>query len=148
MLRHFRLYFASMLPAAALLLIAAPALSATPPDRRIPADYKWGRCLLVVQGQTRIKGKCTYRIEKGGDFQVNGPRQVYEGIDFPRGLIMAGHRSEDYWANVFKDEDGVWTGYGNETIGAVHAGGPNYRPLRRQGACWIGKIARICLWRE
>ena len=59
MLRHFRLYFASMLPAAALLLIAAPALSATPPDRRIPADYKWGRCLLVVQGQTRIKGKCT-----------------------------------------------------------------------------------------
>ena len=133
---------------AALALLLPAGLSAAPGKRRIPPDYKWGRCLFVVEGQVRIKGACTYRIEKGGDFQINGPRQVYEGIDFPRGLIMAGHRSADYWAEVYKDFEGVWTGYGNESIGAVHGTGPRYGPLRRRGACWVSNIARICLWKQ
>jgi len=115
---------------------------------RLPAGYKIGRCLLVVNGQTRISGKCAYQIGKGGDFVINGPRQVYDGIDYPKAEIMAAMISTDYWASVFKDDDGTWTGYGNEVIRAVHGEGPNFGPLHREGACLVSKDVRVCLWKK
>lgn len=122
------------------------AARARPRSIRLPPDYRWGRCLLVVEGETRISGSCAYSIEKNGGFSIEGPRQIYGGIDYPKALAMAEEQSNDYWASVFKDVDGSWTGYGNDGILGVH-GGPLFGPLRRQGACFIGRSARICLWK-
>jgi hypothetical protein len=120
---------------------------ARPRSIHLPPDYRWGRCLLVVAKATRISGKCAYRVEKNGDLSIQGPRQIYGGIDFPRAQIMAEEQSNDYWANVFKDDHGTWTGYGNQDIRAVHAEGPMFGPLRRRGSCWEGRVVRICLWK-
>ena len=115
---------------------------------RLPAGHKIGRCLFVVRGQSRISGTCAYQIGKGGGFLINGPRQVYDGIDYPRADGMAAMVSTDYWASVFHDDDGTWTGYGNEDIRSVHGEGPNFGPLRREGACLVSKDVRVCLWKK
>jgi hypothetical protein len=134
---------------AALGLIALATLStggaAATQQHRLPPGTKWGRCLLVVDGQTRISGKCSYRIYKGGDFHIDGPRQVFDGIDYPKAVGMADKMSRDYWADVFR-EDGAWTGYGNTGIRDVH--GDRNWDLRRDGACYVGKGVRVCLWRQ
>jgi hypothetical protein len=127
-----------------LMTLVGSAAAKTP--HRLPATYHWGRCLLVVDDKTLISGKCAYQISKGGGFQINGPRQVYEGIDYPVSQIMAGKISTDYWAEVDKD-GGTWTGYGNQFIGSVH-GDRDFGVLRRKGACLVSSNARICLWRN
>lgn len=111
---------------------------------RLPSDYKWGRCLLVVEGQTRISGRCSYQIEKGGDFNIQGPKQVFAGIDYPDTHSGAGEMSKDYWAVVYKDGDS-WAGYSNADIAATH-GDERWEDLRREGACYVGKDVKICLW--
>ena len=116
------------------------------PQHRLPSGYKWGRCLLVVNGQTRISGTCSYQIERGGDFNIQGPRQVFAGIDYPDTHSGAGEMSADYWAVVYKDGD-VWSGYGNSDIRATHSEPGDWGDLRRTGACYIGKDVRVCLWR-
>jgi hypothetical protein len=136
-----------VLAVALAVAVPSPAPAAAAGRRAIPAGHQWGRCLLVVRGQTRISGRCIYSIGPGGDFHIDGPRQVFDGIDYPRADSMAAMQSTDYWADVFRDE-GIWTGYGNEDIGAVHGEGPWYGPLRREGACFVGSAARICLWRN
>ena len=113
--------------------------------RPLPAGYKTGRCLLVVERGQRIAGKCFYKISKGGGFHIDGPRQVYDGIDYPKAQSMADQVSKDYWADVFQ-EDGGWSGYGNSDIAAVHGDRP--WTLHRQGACFVGDGAKICLWRK
>lgn len=123
-----------------------------PPDlssARLPAGYKIGRCLLVVERKTRISGKCAYRIDKGGGFVINGPKQVYDGIDYPnaRGSIAL-MVSTDYWATVFRDDDGTWNGYGNQDISGVKGEGPDFGPFRRDGACFLNEKVRVCLWKK
>ena len=55
-------------PTIALALAMAFSVSSShAAQHRLPSGYKWGRCLLVVDGQTRISGKCSYQIEEGGD---------------------------------------------------------------------------------
>jgi hypothetical protein len=120
---------------------------ARPHSIRLPKDLKWGRCLLVVEGKTQISGRCAYSQEKNGALNVEGPRQIYEGIDYPKTTMYAEVQSNDYWADVVK-EDGVWTGYGNNSREGTHAAGPWFGPLRRRGNCFIGKHARICVWKE
>jgi hypothetical protein len=131
-----------------ILLSVALALSSVPvgalAQHRLPAGVKWGRCLLVVDGKTRISGRCSYKIAKGGDFHIDGPHQVFEGIDYPASEIMAGKISRDYWAEVFRDRD-RWSGDGNSNIGAVH-GDPDWGVLRKKGACYVGHSVRVCLW--
>jgi hypothetical protein len=122
-------------------------LRARPRSIRLPPGYRWGRCLLVVESETRISGPCAYRMEKDGGFSIEGPRQIYEGIDYPKTSYFAEVMSNDYWAGVYK-EDGVWTGHGNGSIDATHASGPEFGPLRRRGACFVGPHARICLWKR
>ncbi len=97
-----------------------------------------------MEGRTRISGRCIYSIAKGGDFLIEGPRQVHAGIDYPKADVAAAERSTDYWANVFRDGGG-WTGYGNDDISAVH-GGREFGILRRQGACYVNRKVRVCLW--
>ena len=96
-----------------------------------------------------MSGKCAYRIDKGGGFVIEGPKQVYDGIDYPKAhgslaLLM----SQDYWANVFREEDGTWDGYGNEAITGVNGQGPNFGPLRQEGACFLNDRVRVCLWKK
>ena len=133
------------------LRLALLSLSAVPSSpvgaehpRRLPAGFHQGRCLYVVDGKTRIDGRCFYQISKGGGFHIDGPRQVYEGIDYPKAETMAGQRSADYWADVFP-EDGGWTGYGTDRVAEVH-GSRQFGALRREGACFTGKDVRVCLW--
>jgi hypothetical protein len=117
-----------------------------PRSIRLPPDYRWGRCLLVVQGKTRISGACAYSLKKEGEFRIEGPRQIYGGIDFPKPTHGYEEASNDYWAELVREEPS-WTGFGNTNIGDTHVSGPWFGPLRRQGACWVSKIARICLWK-
>jgi hypothetical protein len=132
--------------ATALAIAFSFSPSHAQPQHSLPSGYKWGRCLLVVNGQIRISGKCSYQIEKGGDFNIQGPRQVFAGIDYPDTHSGAGEMSEDYWAVVYKDGD-VWDGYGNSDIRATHGEPGDWGELRRVGACYIGKDVRVCLWR-
>jgi hypothetical protein len=131
-----------------LLLVASALLPHQARDvrfhGRLPAGAHSGRCLLVVDGQTRINGQCSYHIGKGGDFHIDGPRQVFDGIDYPIAQITAMQISTDYWARVFRNGD-AWDGYGNGVIGSVH-GDRSWGPLRREGACYIGKAVKVCLW--
>ena len=113
------------------------------PSRRAPVGSHEGRCLYVVDGKQRIAGRCFYQVYKGGEFHIDGPRQVFGGA---RGL--AGGTSKDWWANVFKDDDGTWTGYGNAVIDSVRGEGPNFGPMRREDACFVGERVKVCLWRE
>ena len=129
--------------------ISSPAPAAVPRHRAIPAGHHWGRCLLVVQGQRRISGRCIYELSPGGGFHIDGPRQVFDGIDYPRADSMANTRSTEYWADVFRDpQDRTWTGYGNGDIRSVHGDLPGFGILRREGACFLGTEVRICLWRH
>ncbi|NEX91907.1 hypothetical protein [Caulobacter sp. 17J65-9] len=119
---------------------------AAPGRHRLPPGYKWGRCLLEVDGKALISGRCSYRIGKGGAFYIAGPRQIFSGRDYPVPELFAGERSRDYWAEVFRDDDG-WTGYGNLDVSATH-GDRVYGVLERKGACLVNAQVRVCLWRE
>jgi hypothetical protein len=147
-------------------------LAANPPylsNERLPKGYKIGRCLLVVDGRTRISGPCAYYIEKGGNFHIDGPRQVYGGIDYPTPEIGAMEMSTDYWANVFKGgvmEDGQyksgkgpWTGYANEDVRYTKGDGSAWYELVKTGACYSNETRRqssdtyqqmvkVCLWKK
>lgn len=137
-------------------------LAAKPPylsKARLPKGYKIGRCLLEVNGQQRISGPCTYHIERGGAFHIDGPRQVFSGIDFPKAEVPSEEISTDYWANVFKDLDGNWTGHGNENIRYTRGDGSAWGKLTRRGACFSNETnppkadeyqqsVKLCLWKK
>jgi hypothetical protein len=131
------------LPEASLLEFE---ITAPPGRRRLPDGYRWGRCLLHVDGKTLISGRCAYSIERGGGFYIAGPRQVYRGLDYPVPEIAAGEVSRDYWARVYRDHHG-WTGYGNRDMTSVH-GERTYDVLQRKGACFSDEQVRVCLWKE
>lgn len=144
-----------------------PYLSAV----RLPEGAKIGRCLFVVDGQTRISGECAYSVSDVGDLHIDGPRQVFEGIDYPEGDFAAYTISTDWWANLFK-EDGVWTGYGNNDVSQTNGQGSYWGEFEQDGDCFVsdypwGKYkpgdydpdyhpydprlhqkVRLCLWRE
>lgn len=129
-----------------IVLLATPASSVgAKGPRRLPAGYHQGRCLYVVDGKQRIAGRCFYKIDKGGAFDIDGPRQVFGGVDTVDRGASALTYSRDWWADVFPDEGG-WSGYGNENIKDVHGG--RTWSLRRRGACFLGEGVKICLWRE
>ncbi|MFM5953241.1 MAG: hypothetical protein ACKOPE_02925 [Novosphingobium sp.] len=132
----------------------AARLRQNPPEltkTRLPHGYRIGRCLLIVRGETRISGKCAYSIAKGGAFHIDGPHSVFDGIDYPKAEIMAAMISTDYWANVFPDKHGGWTGYGNSIIGSVHGeegDSGDWGTLVRSGACLSNHRVRVCLWKH
>ena len=102
---------------------------------------------------------------------IDGPRQVFGGIDYPHGGYAAYTISTDWWANIFRD-DGVWTGYGNNDVSQTNGQGSYWGELKQDGACFVSEYpwgkhkpgnydpddhaydprlqqnVRICLWRE
>jgi hypothetical protein len=120
-----------------------------------------GRCLFEVNGRRLISGACAYSISKNGSFEIDGPRQIYSGIDYPDCYMGASTFTTDYfvqvdWANEKELGDGSpgpgWEAFWNGQIGSNHA--DNYiGPVRRDGACfssvrsWAPKT-KICLWKK
>lgn len=99
----------------------------------VVAQAEDGRCLIVVDGRTRLKGNCNIEVRPAGSFTVG---------------IGAQSRS-DYFAYV--DLDGARGtaahGYWNGPDAAEHAH-DDLGPLTRKGACWVNARARICAWRS
>ena len=139
-------------------LIAHPPLL-TP--ARLPRGARIGRCLLTIDGKRLIDGKCGYTLSNGGGFHMFGPRQLFDGIDYPKARGMADMVSADWWADVFR-ADGGWTGYSNSEVGirAVHGDGSHWGVLKRKGACYVSdggkptpdgpnaQYVRVCLWKS
>jgi hypothetical protein len=138
-------------------------LIANPPPltkERLPKGYKIGKCLLEVDGKTRISGPCAYIIYKGGNFHIDGPRSVFGGIDYPDPHgSTAMTVTTDYWANVFKDQEGKWTGYANENVRYSKGDGSAWYELVKNGACYSNETRRqspdtyqqrvkVCLWKK
>ena len=121
---------------------------------RLPPGMHIGRCLLEVNGRRLISAKCAYEIEKDGSFGIDGPRQIYGGIDYPDCFQGAATFTTDYfayvdWIDRKEMDDGSpgpgWEATWNETIGSNHAGG-FLGPVVRHGACYSNDKAKICLW--
>ncbi|HEX8584197.1 MAG TPA: hypothetical protein VF680_07290 [Allosphingosinicella sp.] len=114
--------------------------------RALPPAYKWGRCLLQVEGRIFISGACAYSIGSGGSFDIQGPHQIYSGIDYPEPEASVGQRSTDYFAHVNVEGDSG-EGFWNADVTATHAHG-HLGTLSRRGACWVNALAKVCLWRQ
>lgn len=143
------------------------ALRENPPrlgGERQVEGYRIGRCLLEVDGRTRISGPCYYRLDSAGGFYMAGPRQVFAGVDYPRGAGAPLEISTDWWANVFA-QDGAWTGYGNEEVEYTKGEGSRWGELEKDGPCFSNEElrpdddagdyhpdyrqrVRVCLWTE
>jgi len=90
-----------------------------------------GRCLIVINGHTFLKGGCNIQIGAGGSFTVG---------------VGDKSRSE-HFAYVALDGGadaavGYWNGVAAESHADEHLG-----PLKRKGACWSNGRAKICAWR-
>ncbi len=135
-----------MLKAMTALSLMIPLLAASGANQRpLPEGFKWGRCLLEVDGKTYISGPCAYYRSVTGDFEIHGPNQIWSGIDYPKPEIFSHERSTDYFAQV--SLDGGKTAYGvwNRDKRATHAHTDLGR-LERKGACWINRKVRVCAW--
>lgn len=90
----------------------------------IAPDAKIGDCLLEIRGVSYISGKCKYRLESDGSFQI---------FDL----------SGDYFAMM--DRNGSFgVGYWNQYPKSTHAQ-TELGSLKRQGACWVNQTAKICV---
>ena len=114
--------------------------------RDLPQGYHCGRCLLQVEGRTHISGACAYSIGSGGSFEIQGPHQIYSGIDYPETEAAFQDRSADYFAQVNIEGDSA-EGFWNAGVTATHAHG-RLGTLKRRGACWVNASAKICVWRQ
>lgn len=90
-----------------------------------------GRCLIAVRGKTYLKGLCNIEIRAGGNFTVG---------------VGEKSRSE-YFAYVNPEGDpdraqGYWNGRDAE----INAGS-DLGTLKRKGACWSNRHAKVCAWR-
>lgn len=82
-------------------------------------------CVLEVDGESYIDGPCEFRPLDGGDFQ-----------------ITAG----DYFAYVYPSTTPV-VGYWNGLERGSHAHDP-LGELKRKGACWVNKTAKVCAYAD
>ncbi|NUR12423.1 MAG: hypothetical protein HOQ20_11370 [Bradyrhizobium sp.] len=127
-----------------------PHLSA---KRRLPPEYKIGRCLFEVKGKRLIDGLCAYEISKGGEFEINGPRQVYSGTDYPTPDCYCAEISTDYSVQVEHEllEGGStgpgWQAFWNGEKEATHDQA-FLGPVTKQGACFSNSETKICLWKQ
>lgn len=114
------------------------------PSGRLPPDFRWGRCLLEVEGKQYIQGRCAYHIGSGGLLEIHGPQQVWSGIDYPEPEIFSSEISTDYFAQIDVQGDeaeGLWNGNPEATHAHRYLG-----RLTRRGACWVSSKARVCAW--
>jgi hypothetical protein len=135
----------------------ADRLAKNPPyitRERLPRGSKIGRCLFEVNGKPLISGTCVYSISKGGSFQIDGPRQIYSGIDYPECFMGAATFTTDYfvqvdWLDEKELDDGSagpgWEAHWNGEIGSNHAEA-FLGSVKRDGACYSNSQTKICLW--
>jgi hypothetical protein len=120
---------------------------------RLPAHLKIGRCLFVVRGKRIIDGKCAYGIGKGGEFEIQGPRQIYRGVDYPECFEGAAAFSTDHFVQVTHpllddlSQGAGWVADWNEDKGANYAQW-QLGPVTRHGACFSNSETKICLWKR
>ena len=122
---------------------------------RLPSGYHIGQCLLEVHGKPLIAGKCAYTIEKGGGFEIDGPRQVYSGIDYPEcfaggaNSFTTDHYATVEWSTEKALDDGSpgpgWQARWEGELGSNHLEGL-LGPVVRKGACYVNEQTQICLW--
>lgn len=85
-----------------------------------PAD-----CLVVVNGQAMIDGRCDFVSEPGGDFTVTlGTRSAKVMVD------PGSREGRAFYEDTAPADPKSWV------IGDV----------RRNGACWIVGNSRVCAW--
>jgi hypothetical protein len=131
-------------------------LSENPPHlspSRVPSGHKIGRCLFEVNGKRLISGNCLYSIGKDGEFQIDGPRQVYTGIDYPDPECFCQTISTDYVVQVDRElsDDGTtgpgWIAHWNGEERATHVQ-QNLGSVSPRGACYVNAETKICLWKR
>lgn len=124
--------------------------------QRLPAGAHIGRCLFEVKGKRLISGACVYSIDNDGSFQIDGPRQIYSGIDYPECFMGAATFTTDYfvqvdWVDQKELDDGSagpgWEAHWNGAIGSNHAEA-FLGSVKRHGACYSNSETKICLWRK
>ena len=130
------------------LLNDPPMLTA----QRLPPGYAMRRCLFVEDGETVIDGACAYyaEAERAGFVQVEGPRQIYKGIDYPDGAFPQG-LSTDYVAQVEHEylEDGsrgsgwqiFWNGQPDASHVQAWLGTVDF-----DGECYTNARTKLCIW--
>jgi len=86
------------------------------------ADVAHGRCKVIVGNSTHSSKSCEYDMSTDGAFELwpEPPSNYYVALDRING----------------------------DTAEAYTNGGKTLGKVKRQGACWVGKRARICLWRK
>lgn len=109
-----------------LALAAVAALTATAAAAEIdvprPAD-----CLLVVQGQELIRGRCSFTpLDSDGSFTISG----LNGKWFAYVLVESPGRAQGYWNGT------PFAGHAHTPLGALH----------REDACWLNDTASVCAW--
>jgi len=112
-----------------------------------------GRCLFEVKGKRLISRACAYSKNKN-ELEINGPRQIYGGIDYPGCFVGAATFSTDYFVNVSWSaekvlDDGArgpgWQAHWNETKEGNHAEAL-LGTVVRHGNCYSNAKTKICLW--
>ena len=96
-----------------------------------PADAKMGRCLLQVDRNIYLNGPCEVQ---------------FDALDKRSFTIGVGEKNRTkYFAYVNMDSDGAH-GFWNESPENSHAE-TSLGMLKRNGACWENKTARVCAYK-
>lgn len=97
-----------------------------------PVRADVGRCLIVVESRTYLKGRCDIAIQAGGSFTVG---------------VSDTSRSEHFaYVGIADDATrarGSWNG-----VDADSHAGSDLGILKRKGACWRNSHAKVCAWRD
>lgn len=100
----------------------------------LPARAEEGRCLIIIDRQTYLKGRCEITIRTGGSFTV--------GVGDTSSSKHFAYVSIGDTANR-NEARGTWNG-----VAASSHAGEELGTLKRAGACWHNSRARICAWKD
>lgn len=89
-----------------------------------------GKCLLEVNKQKYLNGRCTVSVQDDGGFSI-GASETEPVTYFAVVSVTGKDAGEGFW---------------NEEKGANHAHTPLGK-LTRKGACWQNTNARVCAWK-
>lgn len=112
-------------------LVAAFVICAALASAHAHAGTRAAKCLLEIGGTAYINGRCPVMLQADGSFMVGADGET---------------EIEGYFAVLNVTGKDVGEGYWNEEPGAGHAQ-TSLGTMRRDGACWVNKSARICAWR-
>lgn len=99
---------------------------------------------LVLSAEIALARPATCYLEVGGRAFIDGPCG-FEPLYGDDGSFRVMAQDGLYFAYLSVDTLGHGIGHWNEEPGASHAHSP-LGILKRDGACWIGKGAKLCAW--